>query len=382
MPIELRTGLPGSGKTLGVVERLMEIRKTESHRPVKVLGITDLRDDLGEQITESQLRDWEQFPAGTIVVVDECQRYMPTRRAGDPPKWVSALSTHRHLGLDFILISQHPALIDPYVRRLVDRHVHTVRKYGTHWVERWSWPEVQSDPTSRMSQRAVEGKTRHRYSRLAMQAYTSSEMHTVKRSVPRFFFVGALLLVLVPLLSWAAVAILRHATSKQASALGAHGVDASSLPVYQPASSSAPAARPVEMTRDQWVSQRVPRVPGIPWSAPMWDALPVTTTPDLYCIIMRRPDGSDCGCITEQGTRAVVPPALCKQYATDGVYNPYRAVPDPVRSRDSAVSSRPVPSAASSSAGPVGVGDVGHAAGVPPSTYVPPTYGPWNPHAL
>jgi len=175
--------------------------------------------------------------------------------AGGLPKWISDLGRHRYLGLDFILISQHPALIDLYVRWLVDRHVHTVRKFGAQWVERWSWAEVQPDPASRMSQRSVERKTRHRFSKAATQAYTSAELHTVKRRIPPFLMIGAAPVVIVPLLGWAAVRILhsaqRKAIPQAAAKIAGKGTD---MP---------PSSLLVPMTKAQWIAQRVPPVPGV-----------------------------------------------------------------------------------------------------------------------
>lgn len=84
------------------------------------------------------------------------------------------------------------------------------------------------------------------------------------------------------------------------------------------------------------------RVAGIPWSAPLFDKQAVVSNPDpdLYCASMINEDGSKrCTCITEQGTHADVPGAVCFKVAEDGVYNPYR---------------KPLADSASSSVGKVG----------------------------
>lgn len=345
MPIQFRSGLPGAGKTLGAVEHIMKLQKDEGHRPRFVLGITDLRDDLATVITEEQLKDWQSFPAGSIIIVDECQKYMPSRRTGDPPKWIRDLSTHRHLGLDFILISQHPSLIDTYVRRLVDCHIHTVRRWGTTWVDRWQWSECQGDPTTPAARKAADSRIVTKYSKAAMGAYTSAELHTVKRRVPPYVFYGLAALVAFPILLWLVFRILH----------GIGGEEPSK--VSGPASSSSAAQTHVAqgkdhvMTKDEWVARFTPRVAGMPWSAPAYDDQQVQGTPEVYCASMEHDaTHTTCSCITEQGTKAAVPFGMCMEMARNGTYNPYRkARPEQmpmgasVAQASAPVDSRPLP---------------------------------------
>ena len=132
MPIELVTGLPGAGKSLGAVSRMLEWRQSDASRPVFVLGVDGLKDGVAQVITPEDLERWHEYPAGSIFVVDEAQKYFPMRRAGDAPAWIRKLSEHRHLGHDFLLMTQAPGYLDTYVRGLIDRHTHLVRKFGTH----------------------------------------------------------------------------------------------------------------------------------------------------------------------------------------------------------------------------------------------------------
>jgi zona occludens toxin len=318
VPIELRTGLPGAGKSLGLVEHLLHLRQAESHRPVRALGVTGLRDDLADALTPEQFQNWHELPAGTIVVVDEAQKYLPARRTGEPPEWIRKLSEHRHLGLDFIFVTQHPALLDTYVRRLVDRHIHTVRKYGTSIIERLSWPEVQMEPTSKAAVKAAERKSRHTFSKQAMQCYTSAELHTVKRKIPPFLIFGMCLLVIVPLLAFAGYQIMHRASDPKR--FGGTAFSKKDVALV-PASSSSSGK---QMTAAEWVQRQTPRVKGVPWSAPIFDSQQVVTVPDLRCIIIDDADARHCHCYSEQDTRVDVATSECFQAATDGVYNPYR----------------------------------------------------------
>ena len=130
MPITLVTGLPGHGKTLYSLARWKE-EAEKDNRPVFHNGIKGLNLP-GWQTWEPD--NWEQLPPNALMVIDECQKAFPVRGRGQPPAWIENLSTHRHLGVDFVVITQNPMLMDSFVRRLVDRHFHIVRKFGTHFV--------------------------------------------------------------------------------------------------------------------------------------------------------------------------------------------------------------------------------------------------------
>jgi zona occludens toxin len=386
MPIEFRSGLPGSSKTLGAVDYLMQLRKTEPDRPVYVLGITDLRDGLALPLTVEQLQRWQELPPKSIIVVDECQKYMPARRSGDPPAWIRDLSTHRHLGLDFILISQHPALIDNYVRRLVDRHIHHVRKFGTHWCDRWEWSEIQSDPTTGSAKKAAHNKTVWHFSKTAMEAYKSAEVHTVKRRLPRILYIAAVCALLIPVLlffSWKRMHDMgRSPNVATVAASSGQSKDA-------PLSSGSKAREP--MTRDEWIKQRIPRVAGMPWSAPLYDNQQVQATPDLYCAAFEVEGGSQgCTCVTEQGTSADIPGKICLQMAKEGVYNPYRKPLSTSLASSAFVGGSvppsapqtPVPTAYAANVAPLppsGGGDAGASTSpMPRGAYIPPEYMPPN----
>lgn len=389
MPIELRTGLPGAGKTLGAVEQLIHLRKVSPERPLYAHGITDLRDGLAIPLDAEGVRNWKQLPPGSILFVDEVQKLMPAKRGAiDSPQWVRDLSEHRHLGLDFVFISQHPSLIDAYVRKLVDRHIHTVRVFGTKMVERWSWPICQADPNSKGAKKDAEGKTRHTYSKEAMASYKSAELHTVKRTIPRFVFVSAALLLALPLFGWVGYKAMHYAGNKAAG---------ENAPVPSAAGSGASSAQgKAPLSKEDWIKQQVPRVAGLPWSAPIFDGQKVQSQPDLYCVKFEAEHGGDdCVCHTEQGTRATVPLAMCMAFAEGGVYNPYRpslrnvspatASPAPFQGESLAGSASPQGSQSGMAPNLGGLASTGSAvhAGtstspMPRGAYTPPEYLPAN----
>ena len=139
--ISLITGQPGAGKTLYALN-FVKTRAEKENRPVYYSGISDLKLpwlelDKGE--------DWHGVPEGSIVVIDECQRvFRPRVNGAAVPEHVSKLETHRHSGIDLVLITQHPMLADNNVRRLVGQHFHVVRAFGTKKATVHEWGEVKT----------------------------------------------------------------------------------------------------------------------------------------------------------------------------------------------------------------------------------------------
>lgn len=325
MPIHLVTGLPGAGKSLGAVEQILKFRKAEPNRPVYVLGIDGLRDDVALPLTPDSLRAWWELPTGSVVLVDECQKYMPARRQGDPPEWIRKLSEHRHFGLDFVLCTQSPGYVDSYVRGLIDRHTHLVRKFGTGLVDRYEWPAVCANPLNR-SERKQARKSLWRYPKECFKLYKSAELHTVKRRIPwKVWAIAAL-----PLVVLALGAVAFHSMEKGGGAGAASVRAGASVVAGAPVSGSSGEGRHWA-TVDAYVKDHLPRVANQPWSAPVYDQQQVVAHPDLYCIRYEAPSmagGMDdrCGCYTEQGTPYELHDlAACRRYARDGVYNPRRA---------------------------------------------------------
>jgi zona occludens toxin len=153
--INLNTGIPGSGKTLNMVQQLAELLASwkdhpEDARPIFVLGVTGLTlphatvplksvqvDRAG---TPRLVPDWDEMPDGSLVIIDECQGIFPPRSSQSiPPAHVAWLNTHRHRGFDLWLTTQNPKLIDTSVRACVGRHRHFRRMFGMNFSVIYEW---------------------------------------------------------------------------------------------------------------------------------------------------------------------------------------------------------------------------------------------------
>ena len=76
----------------------------------------------------------------------------------------------------------------------------------------------------------------------------------------------------------------------------------------------------------EYVKALVPRVVGMPWSAPLFDDRTPVANPDVFCVSIEAHEDSPrrCQCYTEQVTRLSIPLDRCMEIARSGVYNPFR----------------------------------------------------------
>lgn len=197
--IYLITGVPGSGKTLYAVSTLVQKLAAEKlvkrgkrlDRRVVVDGIPDLaiphqlmgpvdEDEKGNLVGEGDtVLNWFKWcQPGDVLVIDEVQRYWRPRGMGTkPPEMIKALETHRHLGVDFIVITQNPMLIDQNVRRLVGRHQHIRRLFGMGRAVIYDWDGCSVD----VHRTKTATMTMWAYPSSAFSLYKSSELHTKQK---------------------------------------------------------------------------------------------------------------------------------------------------------------------------------------------------------
>ncbi|GAA4492875.1 zonular occludens toxin domain-containing protein [Pseudaeromonas paramecii] len=198
--ITLITGVPGGGKTLYCVAEVLlpldaanQKLPPEQRRKIFVDGIPDL---LIEHEVAPDITKWHEWaPDGCLIVVDECQRvWRPTSAAAKVTDDIAALETHRHRGIDFIVITQHPSLIHSNVRRLVGKHIHLRRT--ALGVYAYEWSECANPD----SVRSALTKVRWSHPKSAFGKYKSASLHTkVKFRVPPALkvFIGSVIISLV-----------------------------------------------------------------------------------------------------------------------------------------------------------------------------------------
>ena len=195
--ITIITGTPGAGKTLYTIEKLLqplvgthvpqtgEDGVTTMHPRTIYTNINGLLLD-HEKIDGGDnqgLRDWHQWAKpGSVIVFDEVQRHWVPRANGSKvPDDIQALETHRHMGVDFILITQNVLLVDRNIHALAGRHLHIRRVANMPMAIVYEWDHVSRGLLYAKSLT----KSPWRYSKKVFELYKSAELHTKQpRKIP------------------------------------------------------------------------------------------------------------------------------------------------------------------------------------------------------
>lgn len=346
MAIIIHTGLPGHGKTLFTLWHVRKWAEREG-REVYYNGIPDLQ--IPGWIELADAEKWHECPPRSIVVIDEAQRtFRPRGNGSSVPAHVAAAETHRHKGIDAVLITQHPMLIDGNIRRLADKHRHVIRAFGAQYATVHEWPQVMDQP-QKAGGRKDSVKSQFPYPKEVYTWYKSAEAHTYKAKIPAKVIGGVLLLVGLVVGAWFLYGYLSGGLlGSQAEQMAAAGATSSAAP-----SIGGPGVRerPAKVkTTAEWVSEQRPRIDGLPHTAPVYDDItkPVRAPIPAACVTWQG-KGKGCRCYSEQGTRLPTPEALCRDIVANGYYvawdNDKGRAPEPQRNE------RPAPAVVSVSGG-------------------------------
>jgi len=309
--ITLITGVPGAGKTLYAVDQILQ-PEAKAGRKLFVDGIPDLL------ITHEPAPDpleWPNWaPEGAHIVIDEVQRVWRPEAAGRAiPESIAQLETHRHRGLDFTIMTQHPSLIHSNVRRLVGRHIHVRRTALGVYV--YEYPECMNSPDT--AYKSALTKVRWPHPKRSFGAYKSASIHQkVKFRIPRAAIVFVACICLIGGLGF----YLYNRVLSPSSAPVTAAAPSSNLASTQPVQSSG--ARVNVVDEPDIREQFIPRVYGEPATAPAYDHLrQVVSMPVIAACIA---DADRCLCYTQQMTKVDMTDSQCRQHATRGVFDPYR----------------------------------------------------------
>lgn len=339
--IRLFTGLPGAGKTAHFVAVALEY--IQQGRAVFVANLNGMAIPGAEFLDDPT--KWPDLPDGSVVMVDEAQKFWRGGRSSEPTPEILELETHRHRGFDFVLTTQHPSYLNTNLRRLVGEHVHHVRRTKA-MAQTWKWDRVHDDPLGNSDQECADGGI-YKYDPQVFGMYTSTVMDTHKPKLSwrmRFLIAGGLLVLGAIIFG---PGMLKRMTLKMGADASAKvtGEGAPAEPGHR-SGTLPPAATPKE-----WLMRQLPRVEMAPWSAPVFDDRKAMSEPELYC--MSSEAGIDAQgdhvaatetCITEQGTPARVTKYYARMLARYGPsYNPYKKPAQPVEQMQQADMPVPMP---------------------------------------
>jgi len=305
--INLITGNPGAGKTLRAI--WLALRMVKDGETVYVSNVNGC--NVPGHIHWEDPRAWEDLPAGSVLIVDEAQRYFPARRAGVVPAYVRAMETIRHKGVRLLLTTQKPEFLDAHMRGLVGMHEHMLCADGKGKSMVYRAPEIMSNVGSKRE------RVSHDYESWAhpvecFSYYKSAEIHTVvpkMRSLTKraalILGIGAIIIAGV----FYTIMVRPYLESKSE----ANRTDRATEERAQGGSLHSPASL-------AYVDQLQPELPHHPWSAPVFQKREAKAEPELYCIA----SADRCICHTEQGTRYNLQELACRGIVNNGLYNPFR----------------------------------------------------------
>jgi len=253
------------------------------------------------------------FPPNAIIVIDESQKvFRPRAATSKVPPHVAAMETHRHGGVDFWLLTQHPSLLDGNIRRLVTKHLHIHDTFmGRRLLE---WAECR-DPKSK-TDRADAISLSYSPPKSSFALYHSAEVHTkLERKTPKAFYI--LIAALVLLVGFAVFGYGRYQKRFN---------EKPTLPVPEDkpllSSVATPILQPAASVDVDYREQFLPVHPNFPESAPAYESLRVVKDFPRIAGCIKLADV--CRCYSQQGSKLDVLPERCGEIVAGGYFDPYR----------------------------------------------------------
>lgn len=317
MAIRCITGTPGAGKTSNTLAAFLEVKD----RPKFATHIQGFDYDKHGVTKLDSLAHWQDLPDGALVLVDEAQQFLRPRGPKElVPDWVAAFETHRHRGMDFWIITQHPKLIDVHVRRLVSDHWHYHRVGNFASTSLLKWEELKEDPRDFHAVQVAD-KSRVKLPAHIFAEYTSTVVDTHKRRIPRkLLYLVGLVSTLFAVAAFLGYRVMSNPPGSAVAAAAPAAVQAATLP-----NPSGGSLGSFSEGRALTAADLKPIHPLAPWSAPFYagQAKPVAVPRFAGCIAM----SGECRCTTQQGTTLAVDYRTCfAVIAKDGMpFDPFRA---------------------------------------------------------
>lgn len=330
--INLVTGLPGSGKTLWTLKTVVDYVEKENKaleaqgkpaRQVYYHGIPELT-LTGWTLMDSP-EDWITLPSHSIIVIDECQStFRPRAASVKPPPYIADFETHRHKGLDFFLMTQHPMLIDGNIRRLAGKHYHVVRFYGFQKSTIHEFQQVRENCDKNLKNSI---STHFVYPKEVFNWYKSADAHTVKKRVPMRLIMIVLMPILAVVLAYFAVQSLYKIQTDPTKEMEKIGNAGTHNNKNDNQGTKAPNAQKSQDRPLTFAELHTPEVADFPHTAPIYaDVTKPTSAPFPSACVMSKSKG--CQCFSQQGTKISMQPSTCEYIVENGVYVDWNVNPE------------------------------------------------------
>ena len=348
MPIELVTGVPGHGKTQFAIKKVLQLVNKEP-RPVFYSRINGLELDwnpfnprdvevVGTEEGGETVYRWVGVPDGSIIIIDECHEVYPQRKPGsEVPFHEALLSTHRKLGYDIYLVTQHPKDINANVRRRVEVHYHTKRLQKSNRAVLYEWRDgVIGDISDGAILNADKCASQNIYSydKKIWDLYKSATVHTVQRqTLPKKLWLAPILIAAIVFGLYYLVDIL--------DTMGSEQPDNDLLTTHQPNYLESPqhidkVIKTHEAAAMDYIKSREEAIQDYPESAPIYHkVMEYKSFPRPQCVLFNHkklppaknhfsqyPKGGDCRCFTQQGTLLHIRTQRCREIVQRGYFEP------------------------------------------------------------
>ena len=346
--IILLTGNMGTGKTSKAIQMIIDNEDKLAQMPVydtdgktvldwikrpiytaHIDGIDEIK--LGvSSVTHEHVRSdtlENLFPVGSFIIIDEGHYVYPVRSSAKAvPDYIAKLTELRHQGHTLLIMTQHPANIDIYVRNLVSRHIHLQRKQATTRLYEWN------DCVTSFSPMMLKEATSRLYSppKKAFDYYKSSSVHVKhKRRVSPMVYVLFACIVMLGLSGWRMSNRVDETTTEKGITTAQTELDrqmASNAIGSNNATQTAYQDNNIVANNDTSQNLKpedyVPTIPEQPWSKPLYNNVRQVKTfeyPVGYMI-----SNGKCQAFSDQGTVLNIPEKDCRRWLKDGLFNPYR----------------------------------------------------------
>lgn len=298
---------------------MLMTRADLQNRPLFVDGIPELKIPTMPIPDGEDMTTWHNWaPTGAVLVIDEAQRIFRPRPAGAKvPDYIQELETHRHKGIDFFILTQHPRLIDVNLRSLVGEHRNISKtmiglKRVSYW-QKCANPESRNDVADAKNS-IFKTKT------AAFGMYKSAEEHNqVKGVLSSWIWFIPLVLCIIGYLYLNIHGRFEQRMQPQKNQVVEHQ-PMPSQPVVS--DTYAPMAASEPKSENLSAQDFEPTIASQPWTAPIYNGLNrnVQTMPyPAGCVL----NDNRCTCYTEQATPVKVSDAQCRDFVQNGIFNPY-----------------------------------------------------------
>ena len=321
--ITLITGLPGAGKTSLAVDLM------ESEYKGRLLFVDGIPDLTIEHHAIDVLNWPDDAPDGCVIFVDEVQRkWRPTGPGAKLHESIVALETHRHRGIDIVLMTQNPKLVHTNVRNLVNRHLHVL---NTKWKGRklYEWAECSVN----LSYASCLNVRQYKLPKGTFTKYKSASEHI--KSPLRIPPAAYLVVLLIAVLCGLGYYLYGSFVGRESAPIAAEApVPKGNILTSLTGSPEAPVAifDPMEF---------MPRVATRPETAPAFD--PVRKVVNMPLVAGGACFRGECKCYTQQGTDAGLSHADCLHEINNPRFDAYTAAQPTQKTAQPPVQSPPAP---------------------------------------